>query len=158
LGDAVCLLNPIAWPEPFGMVMIEALATGTPVIATACGSAPEIIDDGLTGYLADTPDRLTKALVSVADLDRSACRRAAEQRFSAHRMVADHVAIYRAVSEARELASYTKAHPKSVGRTVPLPLARVLPDRPAVNRAHADQAGSADTVRMGGVHPAAPEG
>jgi glycosyltransferase involved in cell wall biosynthesis len=96
LGEATCLLNPIAWPEPFGMVMVEALACGTPVVATLCGSVPEIVDDGVTGLLGRDPASLAKALLKVDDLDRRACRRVAEARFDAGRMAADHVDAYRA--------------------------------------------------------------
>ena len=84
----------IRWREPFGMVMIEALACGTPVIATPCGAAPEIVDDGVTGYLRSCQTGLVEALASVPALDRDACRRAAKERFSAARMVDDHVAVY----------------------------------------------------------------
>lgn len=101
LQKAVCLLNPIDWPEPFGMVMIEALATGTPVVATPCGAAPEIVDHGTTGFLVADDPGLAHALAAVADLDRSACRRAAEERFSLERMAADHLALY-----ARVLAGF----------------------------------------------------
>jgi glycosyltransferase involved in cell wall biosynthesis len=94
LGGAVALLNPIQWSEPFGMVMIEALATGTPVIATRRGSAPEIIDDGATGFLASGIHELAAALNMVGSLDRRLCRTAAETRFSSQRMVAEHVQFY----------------------------------------------------------------
>ncbi|WP_427017900.1 glycosyltransferase [Pseudarthrobacter sp. P1] len=94
LGGAVALLNPIQWPEPFGMVMIEALATGTPVVSTPRGSAPEIVQDGLTGYLRGGLHGLAEALLAAAALDRGACRRAAEAQFSAERMVAEHVGFY----------------------------------------------------------------
>lgn len=100
LQDAVCLLNPIAWPEPFGMVMIEALACGTPVIASRQGAAPEIVDDGITGFVRGDEEALTRALARVDDIDRRACRAAAEQRFSARRMVDDHVAAYERVIAA----------------------------------------------------------
>jgi len=83
LGEATCLLNPIGWPEPFGMVMVEALATGTPVVATHAGAAPEIVEHGVTGFLADDLGELSAALGKVAELDRQACRQAARQRFSA---------------------------------------------------------------------------
>lgn len=99
LRNATCLLNPIAWAEPFGMVMIEALATGTPVVATPHGSAPEIVDDGLTGFLRSDDDGLVAALGAVADLDRAGCRRAAEKRFSIQRMAEEHVAFYGATRE-----------------------------------------------------------
>jgi glycosyltransferase involved in cell wall biosynthesis len=73
LGDAVALLNPIPWPEPFGMVVIEALSAGTPVIATPRGSAPEIIDDGATGFLRDGIRELADALCHARTLDRRNC-------------------------------------------------------------------------------------
>ena len=95
LAGATCLLNPIAWPEPFGMVMIEALASGTPVIATPCGSVPEIVTDGVTGFVRATDSELTDALLRIDELDRTWCRKDAETRFSTERMVADHVALYR---------------------------------------------------------------
>lgn len=97
LGESVALLNPIQWPEPFGMVMIEALAAGTPVVATRRGSAPEIVSDGETGFLADSVEGLTQALQGCIWLRRSDCRRAAEQRFSSHRMVQDYVRFYSAL-------------------------------------------------------------
>jgi glycosyltransferase involved in cell wall biosynthesis len=101
LGRAACLLNPIAWPEPFGMVMIEALACGTPVIATPCGAAPEIVDDGVTGFLRHDEDALAVTIAKVPDLDRRACRQAAEARFSTTRMVHDHLRLYQRVLDAR---------------------------------------------------------
>jgi glycosyltransferase involved in cell wall biosynthesis len=94
LAGAACLLNPIAWPEPFGMVMIEALACGTPVVATPSGAAPEIVDDGRTGYLRRGQDALTAVMARAASLDRDACRRAVKERFSATRMVEAHLALY----------------------------------------------------------------
>ena len=110
LADAVCLLNPIAWPEPFGMVMIEALGRGTPVVGTPMGAAPEIVDEGRTGYLRLDDEGLAKAVIDAALLDRRDCRRAAETRFSMERMAADHAAVYAgliATAERRdvELAS-----------------------------------------------------
>ena len=83
LGNATCLLNPIAWPEPFGMVMVEALACGTPVVATPMGAVPEIVDDGLTGFVCSGEDALAEALLAVAGIDRDKCRRAVAERFSA---------------------------------------------------------------------------
>jgi glycosyltransferase involved in cell wall biosynthesis len=97
MGGAVAFLNPIQWPEPFGLVMIEALATGTPVVGTPSGSAPEIVDDGVTGYLRGTIRELAEALVLASALDRGACRQAVEARFSLGRMVADHITLYRDV-------------------------------------------------------------
>jgi|SRR5215207_2296437 len=99
LAGASCLLNPIAWPEPFGMVMIEALACGSPVVTTPCGAAPEIVEDGCIGFLRRTAKGLVNAVGRVPELDRGACRRAVKERFSTARMVADHVAVYAAVIE-----------------------------------------------------------
>jgi glycosyltransferase involved in cell wall biosynthesis len=97
LGDAVCLLNPIAWPEPFGMVMVEALACGTPVVGTPCGAAPEIVDDGVTGFLRHDPGALATAVGAIDGLDRTTCRAVADSRFSMARMAGDHAAVYRAL-------------------------------------------------------------
>jgi glycosyltransferase involved in cell wall biosynthesis len=94
LGGAFALLNPIQWSEPFGLVMIEALATGTPVVATPRGSAPEIIDDGVTGYLRKDQQGLAKALLAAAELDRAACRAVACERFDSDAMVGKHVQLY----------------------------------------------------------------
>lgn len=103
LGEASCLLNPIEWHEPFGMVMIESLACGTPVLATRFGSVPEIVDDGVTGFVRDDADDLVEALGRVEELDRGACRAAVVDRFSQRRMVRDHLELFRSVTEARHL-------------------------------------------------------
>jgi glycosyltransferase involved in cell wall biosynthesis len=95
LCAAKALLNPIRWPEPFGLVMAEALACGTPVIACPTGAAPEIVDDGVTGFLSDGHDELVRAVGQVHRLDRSACRAAAVEQFSTKRMVTEHIAMYR---------------------------------------------------------------
>jgi glycosyltransferase involved in cell wall biosynthesis len=95
LGEAVALLNPIAWPEPFGLVMVEALACGTPVLALAAGSAPEIVLDGRTGFLADSVELLAARVAAVGDLDRRLCRSSVEAHFSAEAMVREHVRIYK---------------------------------------------------------------
>jgi len=98
LAGASCLLNPLSWPEPFGMVMIEALACGTPVLATPCGSVPELITDGVTGFVRATESEMADTVLRVAELDRSRCRKEAAERFSTERMVADHIALYEQVS------------------------------------------------------------
>ena len=82
------------WAEPFGLVMIEALATGTPVVATPVGSAPEIVDDGVTGFLRSAVVPMAAALLEASQLDRRACRAVAAERFSTDRMVAEHVRLY----------------------------------------------------------------
>jgi glycosyltransferase involved in cell wall biosynthesis len=97
LAEAMCLLNPMQWHEPFGMVMIEALSSGTPVVATPRGAAPEIVDDGVTGYLRAGEEGLASALLRVGELDRAACRKAAVGRFSLEPMVDAHVALFERV-------------------------------------------------------------
>ena len=99
LGRAVALLNPIRWNEPFGLVMIEALATGTPVLSFAEGAAPEIVDDGVTGFVCHDEDAMAVALTKAKELSRDACRASALQRFSSTRMVADHRRLYRELLE-----------------------------------------------------------
>jgi glycosyltransferase involved in cell wall biosynthesis len=94
LGEAMALLFPIDWPEPFGLVMIESLACATPVIARPCGSVSEIITPGRTGFLAHSLDEIVEALRNLDRLDRAECRREAEARFSAERMVDDYDAVY----------------------------------------------------------------
>ena len=94
LGSARALLNPIRWPEPFGLVMIEALACGTPVLTRRAGAAPEIVDHGVTGFVCDTDDELADAIGRIDSLDRAACRAAVCERFSQDAMVAAHLALY----------------------------------------------------------------
>jgi glycosyltransferase involved in cell wall biosynthesis len=107
LAKAACLINPIAWPEPFGMVMIEALATGTPVVATPCGSVPEIVTDNNTGFIRTTPQELATAVSQVASLDRAAARRLVAERFSTELMVSRHVRLYQhAINTHRARVSY----------------------------------------------------
>ena len=95
LGDALALLFPIDWPEPFGLVMIEALACGTPVVAIRGGSVPEVLDHGVTGFICDTLDQAIDATKRVHTLDRRACRRAFETRFTATRMAEEYIQLYR---------------------------------------------------------------
>jgi glycosyltransferase involved in cell wall biosynthesis len=95
LGAACAMLNPIQWPEPFGLVMIEALACGTPVVTTSAGSVPEIIADGENGLISDAgTTALAGCLAGVDRLDRARCREVAETRFSTERMVSEHVDFY----------------------------------------------------------------
>jgi glycosyltransferase involved in cell wall biosynthesis len=97
LGEAQALLFPIDWPEPFGLVMIEAMACGTPVLAFRRGSVSEIIDQGVTGAVVDTMEEAARMLPQVLALDRHAVRRRFEQRFSSARMATDYVALYRSL-------------------------------------------------------------
>jgi glycosyltransferase involved in cell wall biosynthesis len=99
LGNACGLLFPIDWAEPFGLVMIEALACGTPVIAWRRGSAPEVITDGVTGFVVDNLDEAVGAVERIEGLSRYACRRAFEERFDISRMAGDYLAIYRRLKQ-----------------------------------------------------------
>lgn len=94
LRGARALLNPIRWAEPFGLAMVEALASGTPVLVSPLGAAPEIVSPGPTGALCVDDDAFVAALGDLDRFDRAACRRRFEQHFTAARMVADHVALY----------------------------------------------------------------
>jgi len=94
LGHAMALLFPINWPEPFGIVVIEAMACGLPVIAYPCGSVPEIIEDGVTGFLVNDVRGAVKAVEHIAAIDRVTCRRRFEERFTSKRMAADYLKIY----------------------------------------------------------------
>lgn len=86
LGGASALVFPIDWPEPFGMVMVEAMACGTPVLATRRGSVPEVVRDGVTGFVRDEPDQLVAAVERLADISRVRCRAHVERNFSAEAM------------------------------------------------------------------------
>ncbi len=97
LGNALALLLPLDWPEPFGLVMIEALACGTPVIAFRRGSVPELIADGVTGFIVDGVEQAVRAIEHVGQLDRRMCRQVFEQRFTAARMCRDYLQVYRAL-------------------------------------------------------------
>lgn len=102
LQGARALINPIQWAEPFGLVMIEAMACGTPVVAQPFGAAPEIVVDGVTGYLRSDVDGMASAVEQLDQIDRGACREAAIRRFSTDRMVRDYLAVYQTVlGEAR---------------------------------------------------------
>lgn len=94
LGNARALLFPIDWPEPFGLVMIEAMACGTPVIAWRCGSVPEVIEDGRTGFIVDSLETAIHAVEAVGTLDRPAIRATFERRFSSKAMAGQYVALY----------------------------------------------------------------
>jgi glycosyltransferase involved in cell wall biosynthesis len=95
LGNAAALLFPIAWREPFGLAMIEAMACGTPVIAFRNGSVPEVVDDGVTGFIVDDEAAAAAATRQLRGLDRARIRRVFDERFTARRMAEDYVTIYR---------------------------------------------------------------
>jgi glycosyltransferase involved in cell wall biosynthesis len=110
VGRAEALINPIVWPEPFGLVMAEALSCGTPVVASPHGAAQEIVEPGVTGYLHQEVDDLVEAVGRIGEIDRNDCRRAAERRFSMERMVEDHVRLYRRLIDQASV-------PTLIGRT-----------------------------------------
>jgi glycosyltransferase involved in cell wall biosynthesis len=95
LGGASALLFPIEWEEPFGLVMIEAMACGTPVVAFRRGSVPEVMIDGVTGFVVDNVQSAAEAVHAAGFLDRRACRQAFLERFDVARMAADYLAVYR---------------------------------------------------------------
>jgi glycosyltransferase involved in cell wall biosynthesis len=99
LGDALALLFPIDWPEPFGLVMIEAMACGTPVLGFRRGSVPEIVDDGITGRVVGSVDEAVRLLPEVIHFDRRGVRRRFEERFSAERMTDDYLGLYCGIAQ-----------------------------------------------------------
>ena len=94
LGNALALMFPIDWPEPFGLAMIEAMACGTPVIARRCGSVPEVLDEGVTGFIVESSDEAFEAVKKIHTLNRATCREVFEKRFTDMRMASDYVTIY----------------------------------------------------------------
>jgi glycosyltransferase involved in cell wall biosynthesis len=102
LENAVALLFPIEWPEPFGLVMIEAMACGTPVIVRRRGSAPEVVDHGLTGYVIETEQEAIASVAKAREFDRARCRAVFERRFSAARMATEYSKIYESMVEGAE--------------------------------------------------------
>jgi glycosyltransferase involved in cell wall biosynthesis len=119
LGRAAALLFPIDWPEPFGLVMIEAMACGTPVIAFRRGSVPEILEDGVTGFIVDDAEEAVRAAERLPQLSRRCCRQQFEVRFSAARMARDYLVLYqRLVTGARR--PRTAGGPRRRGARPPL--------------------------------------
>jgi glycosyltransferase involved in cell wall biosynthesis len=104
LGNAAALLFPIDWPEPFGLVMIEAMACGTPVIAWGRGSVPEIIDDGITGFIVKDEEEAVEAIARLGELDRQNIRALFEERFTARRMAQDHLCCFTQLAGTEESA------------------------------------------------------
>ena len=100
IGQARALLFPIDWPEPFGLVLIEALACGTPVVAYRCGAVPEILQDGVTGFVVNDQPQAIDAARRIDAIDRRACRQAFESRFTSRRMAQRYLAVYEALSAA----------------------------------------------------------
>lgn len=101
LGNAYALLFPIDWPEPFGLVMIESMACGTPVVAYAGGSVAEVMDDGVTGFVVSEMEDAVEAVRRVRDLSRARCREVFEKRFTASRMAHDYIEVYTRLADGR---------------------------------------------------------
>ena len=115
LGNALGLLFPIDWPEPFGLAMIEAMACGTPVIAYRCGSIPEVVDEGVTGFIVDSQEEAIKAVEKLLIINREGCRKTFEQRFSAKRMADDYLNIYKLLnfSGDKSISTLIKNYPEN---------------------------------------------
>jgi glycosyltransferase involved in cell wall biosynthesis len=111
LGEARALLFPVDWPEPFGLAMIEAMACGTPVLAFRRGSVAEIIDEGVTGAIVDTPEEAVQMLPQVLALDRRKVRRRFEERFTVTRMAKDYLQVYRSLLKRAASAERAAAVP-----------------------------------------------
>lgn len=115
LGNAAALLFPINWPEPFGLVMMEAMACGTPVIAFARGSVPEIMEDGVTGHIVPDTKSAARVLKNIGSFDRRSCRRSFERRFSSTRMANDYLAVYKRLIDHDLMGgSLAKPEPETV--------------------------------------------
>ncbi|HKP87621.1 MAG TPA: glycosyltransferase family 4 protein [Blastocatellia bacterium] len=118
LGNAHALVFPIDWPEPFGLVMIESIACGTPVIAYRCGSVPEVIEDGVTGFIVEDVDKAVESVEKIARLDRKRCRREFENKFTASRMAADYLNVYEKILNETSARSSLAASVGSRSATV----------------------------------------
>jgi glycosyltransferase involved in cell wall biosynthesis len=101
LGNACALLFPVDWPEPFGLVLIEAMACGTPVVAFKCGSVSEIVDEGVSGFIVENVNQAIAAIAKIATLDRAKVRATFERRFTVERMASDYLQIYQRLLNAQ---------------------------------------------------------
>ena len=130
LGNAAALLFPIAWREPFGLVMIEAMACGTPVIAFQNGSVPEVLEDAVTGFIVHDEDQAVAALRRIGELDRTRIREEFERRFTAQHMAQNYLKLYARLTHARRLPALRAetAREEMRGRSlIALPRAAALP-------------------------------
>lgn len=115
LGNAAGLLFPIDWPEPFGLVMIEAMACGTPVIAFPCGSVPEVIDNGVSGFIVDSIDEAVRMVGKLPELDRATVRATFEARFTSNRMATDYLELYRRQLEDKPISVPLEVAASTIG-------------------------------------------
>lgn len=106
MSQAKATLCPITWPEPFGLVLIESLACGTPVLALRDGSIPEVLRDGVTGFIRDSVEELTQCIGRISEIDRRICRHHVEQHFTVSRMAEDYLRIYRLLVEQSDESRY----------------------------------------------------
>jgi hypothetical protein len=148
LGEAAALLFPVDWPEPFGLVMIEAMACGTPVLAFRCGSTPEVIEDGVTGKVVDSEQEAVAALREILSYDRRAVRQRFDERFTATRMTKDYVSTYRQLlgmrtSDGRRRSPWRRRGLN--GGNGPIPLS---PTKPYPPLAQPGTNSEVDTIRM----------
>jgi glycosyltransferase involved in cell wall biosynthesis len=97
------LLLPIRWPEPFGLVFIEALACGLPVLTCPSGAAPEILREGITGFMRESDEELTEAALRVREVSRAGCRAWAEQRFDIHHMMQNYLTLYQSLQSQHKV-------------------------------------------------------
>jgi glycosyltransferase involved in cell wall biosynthesis len=130
MGNALALILPIAWPEPFGLVFVEALACGTPVITCPVGSVPELLVDGVTGFIGRNVDELVHAVENVRLISRDACRAHVERRFSAEQMARQYLRVYRQTRAGpRGEVTANNAAPQSSGTRIVSP-GRMVPGLP----------------------------
>ena len=120
LGEALALLFPIDWPEPFGLVMIESLACGTPVIAFRSGSVPEVIDNGVSGFVVDSVEEAAKAVSALSKIDRAAVRKAFENRFTVERMSRDYLKMYAGLPGVRRNNEIRTMNGAEIGFHLPI--------------------------------------
>jgi glycosyltransferase involved in cell wall biosynthesis len=141
LGKAAALLFPIDWPEPFGLVMIEAMACGTPVIAMRRGSVPEIIEDGVTGFVVDNEAEALAAISRLGTIDRRRVRAEFERRFAAHRMVEDYLQLYKTLAQERWVTDQARTSIRNA----------VMPYQRRVNRGSPGDDLDRSTIRRSGL-------
>jgi glycosyltransferase involved in cell wall biosynthesis len=108
LGNAYAYLFPIDWPEPFGLTMIEAMACGTPTVAFCCGSVPEILEEGISGFMVTSEQAAVEAVKRIPEISRAGCRAAFEQRFTDVRMAQDYIEVYEALLDEPSLSTASR--------------------------------------------------
>jgi glycosyltransferase involved in cell wall biosynthesis len=152
LANAHALLFPIDWPEPFGLVMIEALACGTPVIAFRHGSVPEVLDDGITGFVVQDLDGAVRAVERAAALSRRRCRKVFEERFIATRMTQDYLAVYEHLLAEQRSRPWKRRQSRGVAPAAARNNGLVpfrLPDRAGLGEGAATTAAAATGISVG---------